>query len=121
MKTISKITRTPEFERWLKKANRDFKSFITKLDLFLNEFFSKREIKPLEYSYEMFWTPDIKPSSEPILRVIFNRNKDFNALELNNEIFKNFRDYLIEDSPTEKKFLKMMKILRYFGIFIRWK
>ncbi|MHA1285441.1 MAG: hypothetical protein ACTSUX_06880 [Promethearchaeota archaeon] len=116
-KKIIKIYKSKKFLMYIKK-NKQYSEFTRILENFLIKYFELSFIKPKECIFELFEFPG-EDYVEPMIKIIYYDDKNFNNLKIRDNIEENFKIYLLKLSKNIEEFKRYRKFQKKFRFVVR--
>lgn len=112
-----KIEKSDKYIEYVKSDDLTMK-FSELLEQFLAKYFKRTAFKPLTYKFLMFIFPG-EEYKEPMIKIIYPDNNDFNNLEIRDEIEEKFKQFLTNNSTNLEEFKDYRNIQKKFRFVIQ--
>ena len=112
-----KIEKSDKYIEYVKSDDLTMK-FSELLEQFLAKYFKRTAFKPLIYKFLMFVFPG-EEYKEPMIKIIYPDNNDFNNLEIRDEIEEKLKKFLANNSTNLEEFKDFRNIQKKFRFVVQ--
>ena len=112
-----KIEKSDNYIEYVKSDDLTMK-FSELLEQFLAKYFKRTAFKPLIYKFLMFVFPG-EEYKEPMIKIIYPDNNDFNNLEIRDEIEEKLKQFLANNSTNLEEFKDFRNIQKKFRFVVQ--
>jgi len=112
-----KIEKSDNYIEYVKSDDLTMK-FSELLEQFLAKYFKRTAFKPLIYKFLMFVFPG-EEYKEPMIKIIYPDNNDFNNLEIRDEIEEKLKKFLANNSTNLEEFKDFRNIQKKFRFVVQ--
>jgi len=112
-----KIEKSDNYIEYVKSDDLTMK-FSELLEQFLAKYFKRTAFKPLIYKFLMFIFPG-EEYKEPMIKIIYPDNNDFNNLEIRDEIEEKLKQFLANNSTNLEEFKDFRNIQKKFRFVVQ--